>query len=271
MLIDWFTVGAQVFNFLLLIWLLKRFLYKPILNAIDARETRIAAEVATADQKKAEALKESDEFRQKNEAFDQQHAALLNKMTDEAKTERQRLFDEARLAAARWSSKRWEALRSEEQQLRQALRLRMQQEVFAIARKALTDLAASSFEERLVAIFTRRLREMEGPAKECLALAIKTATEPLLIRSAFDLPLEQRAVIQNALNETFSADISLRFEAAPNLIGGIELAANGQKVAWSIEAYLASLENGVAAMIEEKNKLKPEVIPAETTPRTESQ
>ena len=57
MLIDWFTVGAQTLNFLILVWLLKRFLYKPILNAIDAREKRIAAELADADVKKAEAEK----------------------------------------------------------------------------------------------------------------------------------------------------------------------------------------------------------------------
>ena len=55
MLIDWFTVGAQIVNFLILVWLLKRFLYKPILDAIDAREKRIAAELADADTKKAEA------------------------------------------------------------------------------------------------------------------------------------------------------------------------------------------------------------------------
>ena len=42
MLIDWFTVAAQALNFLILVWLMKRFLYKPILHAIDAREERIA-------------------------------------------------------------------------------------------------------------------------------------------------------------------------------------------------------------------------------------
>ena len=55
MLIDWFTVVAQVVNFLILVWLLKRFLYKPILDAIDAREKRIASELADADAKKAAA------------------------------------------------------------------------------------------------------------------------------------------------------------------------------------------------------------------------
>ena len=55
MLIDWFTVGAQAVNFIILVWLLKRYLYKPILNAVDAREKRIAAELADADAKKTEA------------------------------------------------------------------------------------------------------------------------------------------------------------------------------------------------------------------------
>jgi F-type H+-transporting ATPase subunit b len=76
MLIDWFTVGAQVLNFLILVWLLKHFLYKPILNAIDAREKRIAAELADADAKKTEAQKERDDFQNKNKAFDEQRSAL---------------------------------------------------------------------------------------------------------------------------------------------------------------------------------------------------
>ncbi len=78
MLIDWFTVGAQALNFIILVWLLKRFLYKPILNAVDAREKRIAAELADADAKKTEARRERDEFQRKNKEFDQQRAATLD-------------------------------------------------------------------------------------------------------------------------------------------------------------------------------------------------
>ena len=79
MLIDWFTVVAQAINFLILVWLLKRFLYKPILHAIDEREKGIAAQLAEAEAKKAEAQKERDEFQHKNETFDQERAALLKK------------------------------------------------------------------------------------------------------------------------------------------------------------------------------------------------
>ena len=257
MLIDWFTVGAQALNFLILVWLMKRFLYKPILNAIDEREKRIATELSNADKKKAEAQKDRDEFQHKNEEFDRQRAALLRKATDEAQAERQRLLDEARKAAEALSSKRQEALRNEERSLHQAISRRTQQEVFAIARKALSDLATTSLEERLGEVFTRRLREMDGKAKEGLAEALKTASVPAMVRSTFDLPSEQRAAIQNALNETFLAEIRVRFETAPDLISGIELTTNGQKVAWSIADYLASMEESVGELL--KEKAKPEV------------
>ena len=289
MLIDWFTVGAQALNFLILVWLMKRFLYKPILHAIDEREKRVATELANADKKKAEAQKESDEFKHKNEEFDQQRAALLSKATDEAKAERQRLLDEARKAADALSAKRQETLRNDAHNLNQAIARRTQQEVFAIARKALTDLATTSLEERLGEMFTRRLREMDGHAKEGLGKALKTASDPALVRSAFDLPAEQRAAIQNALNETFSAEIHIRFETAPDLISGIELTTNGQKVAWSIADYLVSLEKGVYELLKEKDKpeakaepkpeakaepkpeVKAEPKPEEPKPETKSQ
>ena len=281
MLIDWFTIVAQAINFLILVWLMKRFLYKPILDAIDAREKRIAAELADAATKKAEAQKDRDEFQHKNAEFDQQRAALLSKATDEAQAERQRLLDDARNAAASLSSKRQETMRNEEQNLHQAICRRTQQEVFAIVRKTLIDLAGTGLEERLGEVFNRRLREMDGPVKAGLAEALKTAAEPAIVRSAFDLPVAQRAAIQNALNETFSAEIRVRFETAPDLIGGIELTTNGQKVAWSITDYLASLEKGVDELLKEKSKpdaksgpktdAKTEPKPASPKPETKSQ
>ncbi len=268
MLIDWFTVGAQALNFIILVWLLKRFLYKPILNAVDAREKRIAAELADADAKKAEAQKESDEFQHKNEEFDRQRADLLRKATDEAKVERQRLLDDARKAADALSTKRQEALRSDANTLNQAIRRRAEQEVFAIARKALTDLATASLEERMSEAFTRRLCAIDGNAKDKIAVALKTASQPAIIRSAFELPEAQRATIQKALNETFSAEVQVRFETAPDLISGIELTTNGQKIAWSIADYLASLEKGVRELL--KDKYKPEAK-AEPKPQVKAE
>jgi F-type H+-transporting ATPase subunit b len=116
------------------------------------------------------------------------------------------------------------------------------------------DLATTTLEERMGDVFVRRLREMEGPAKASLVESLKTATEPALVRSAFALPAEQRAAIQKALDEILGAEVHLRFETAPELVAGIELAGNGQKVGWSISDYLASLQERVAELLKEKSQ-----------------
>ena len=263
MLIDWFTIVAQALNFLILVWLMKRFLYKPILDAIDAREQRIAKELADADAKKAEAQKESEAFERKNKAFDEQRDALMSQARQEAQAERQRLLDEARQAAEVLHAKRQDAMEREQQSLNDEIARRTREEVFAIARKMLTDLAGMSLEERISEVFRRRLGELDGEAKEGFAKILKTSSDPVLVHSAFELTSEQRAAIQHALNETFSAEIHVRFETAPDVISGIELTANGRKVAWSIADYLTSLEKSVNELLKEpsKPKTKPGAAP----------
>lgn len=262
MLFDWFTVVAQVVNFLILVWLMKRFLYQPILHAIDAREEGIAGELAEADRKRAEAEKERDEFQHKNEEFDQQRAMLLSKARDEAQAERQRLLNELRQESAGLRAKRQDVWRNEQKHLSEEITRRTREEVFAIARKTLMDLAGTSLEEGISRAFTRRLRDLNDEAKEVLATAMKTASDPMLLRSAFELPAEQRAAIQHALNETFSAEIQVRFETAPDMISGIEFIANGRKVAWSIAHYLASLEKSVGQLLEVNDKPEEKASPS---------
>lgn len=265
MLIDWFTVGAQALNFIILVWLMRRFLYKPILKAIDAREQKIAAELADAAAQEAEAEKQRDAFQHKNDELEQQRAGLLKKATDEANAERQRLLEEASKAAEALRKKRQETLETDARELNQAIARRAQQEVFAIAKKALTDLAATSLEACMTQVFIRRLRELDAPAKSTLAAAIKESPAPLVLRSAFELPQDQRAVLQDALNRAFSADVRLQFETAPALVSGIELASNGHKLGWNIAEYVGSLERSLQALLKEKSrdqaKPKPEATP----------
>lgn len=250
MLIDWFTVAAQVLNFVVLVWLMKRFLYQPILRAIAAREQLIAAQLADAAGQKAEAQRERVEFEAKNQAFEAQRATLLSEAVAQVQVERLRLLDSARQAAEAMSVKRQEALRNDVDNLNQALAQRVQAEVFAIARKALADLADSSLEERLVAVFIEQLQGLEASAQQRLAEAIELGTEPVLLRSAFELPAAQRRLLQEALNNCFAGEIALRFECKTELLGGIELSCNGQRLAWSISDYLQALEQGVDELLQ---------------------
>ncbi len=257
MLIDWFTVAAQAVNFLLLVWLLKRFLYKPVLAAIDTREKRIAAELAEAAAKKAEAQKERDDFRTKTQALDDQRGAFLDKARAEAKAERERLLGEVRAEGDALRAKQAEALQGDRIRLSGEIVRLAREEVYGIARKTLADLATAGLEERIGKAFIRRLREMKSDAKAPLAEALRTSSEPAVVGSAFEISGEQKAAIQTALNESFSAEIPVRFEIDPATLCGIELTANGQKIAWNIADYLASLENRIGTLLDSQTSASP--------------
>jgi len=254
MLVNWFTVFAQMVNFLILVWLLKRFLYKPILHAIDEREKGIANQLAQAEAKVADAQKERDDFQHKNEAFDQQRAALLTKATDEANAERQQLLAEAKKDADALRAKRRDALRNEQRNLNQEIIRWTRKEVFAITRRTLADLASTSLEERMGEVFVRRVRALDGAAMEQLTTAFKTSNHTVSVHSAFDIPPAQRSAIESAVKETFAPDAHVQFETAPELVSGIELSTNGQKVAWSIADYLATLEKSAGELLHEDGK-----------------
>jgi len=254
MLIDWFTVGAQAINFLVLVWLLRRFLYKPILKAIDAREKRIADQLADAAVKRTEAEQERDALHDRNQAFDEQRAALLGKAMAEVAAERARLLDQARKAGEALSAKQASTVQGDRARLSQEIARAASEEVLAIARKALADLATASLEERIGEVFTRRLHELDANARAALGAALKTSSRPALLRSSFPLPAAPRAAIQNALNQTFAAEIRVQFETSPDGLCGFELSADGQKLAWNIADYLGTLQRKVGALLDAQAK-----------------
>lgn len=254
MLIDWFTVGAQLLNFLILVWLMKRFLYQPILAAIDAREQRIATELADAAAKQAESEQASEAFRHKNAVFEQQRATLLSQAVEEAKVQRQRILEEANQAADNLSAKRREALDQERQRLNDELALRTRDEVFAIVRKTLADLACVSLEARMSEVLVQRLQDLDNTTRDDLVSALTLGSDPLRVSSAFELPPPQRRAIQAALEALFSAEIQIRFETAPQLLSGIELSANGYKLGWNITHYLTAMEKSVGELLSIQSK-----------------
>ncbi len=251
MLIDWFTVVAQTLNFLILVWLLKRFLYKPILDALDAREKRIATELATAETTMTQARQERDEYRRKNEEFDQQHAARLSQLENEAKAERQRLFDNARKESETQRKKWQEALKNEHQCLNEELARRTQNEVFAITRKTLSDLATKNLEEQMTETFLERLNKLSHAEKDIMKATFETVSAPAIVRSTFHLPAAQRRAIEDAAKNVFVIATQLQFETAPDLVSGIELTAQGHKIAWSIKDYLSSLKKSVDEVLKD--------------------
>lgn len=260
MLINWFTVIAQILNFLILIWLLKKFLYRPILDAIDAREKYVADKLASAEADRAAAQEQKVEFTQKNEDFDLQRAALLHQAEQEAIQHKLQLLENAKQEIEERRIHWLESLESSQGTINRAIGLRAKQEIFSIARKTLSDLAGANLEESILERFTAKLSGLSQEERALLLSTTASPVQPMLVRTVFELTADQKSRLVNTIKSVLGLDWPVNFESGPDQIAGIELLINDRKIDWNINDYLISLEEKVGELISGQ-------IPAQTPPR----
>lgn len=240
MLIDGFTVCAQIINFLILIWLLKRFLYKPILQAIDARELRIAEAQANSDSRQAQVATERALLDEQVAALTRQASDLLHEASLAASVERQRLLESAREEVMLLRQRQQETMERELGALCQEMRYRTCQQVFAIARKALADLAGQSLEVALIGVFIDRVKAMTP--EEQRALRTLSHTDGVVIRSTDSLIESLQETLRQQVIALWGHEVTVKFETASELCCGLEIRLAGYSVAWNIARYLDELQ-----------------------------
>jgi F-type H+-transporting ATPase subunit b len=250
MLVDWFTTAAQIVNFLILVWLLKRFLYKPILGAMDEREKRMENAFAEAELQKTAAENERAVFERKSLEFEEQKRRLLQAATEQAGEERKKMVAEAREEVddlkARWRT----SIEQEKQTLLNEFSARVGNEVVEISQKLLSDLANVQLEDCITRRFLEELATLTPTKRNQLRSVFAVPVgKPVVARSPFELPESSRMQIRAALQEQF-AIVDVQFVVAPELLGGIEISANGHQVSWTIQSYLSSLQQEINQAME---------------------
>ena len=243
MLIDWFTVGAQAVNFLILVWLMKRFLYGPVLAALDAREKKIAGELKEAADAKARAGEEREGLRVQTETLQGRRDKLLRAASVDAEAQRLRLLEDAHREAQELRVKSLAALTAEQTELKLEIGARARREAFALTRKTLAGLADTTLEDRMLEVFVRRVEDLNEVEKvELIAPPVDIRARTAVLRSAFELTPAQQTHVTAAFRDWPCGGTILTFETASDLVSGVELVVDGQKLAWNVTAYLAAVE-----------------------------
>lgn len=234
MQIDWITVSAQIVNFLVLVWLLKRFLYQPVMRAMERREQRITDRLNEADERENAAEDKARQFEEKRTALDKDREDILSKAREEADRQRRQLLDEARDRVDEQRRQWQEQLEQEQNEFAETLRHRTKDAVQHIARRALHDLADAELEERIIDAFIGRLKSADDELRKALG----RAEDPVRIRTSFDLASAVRSRLTRAVHEHIVGDVKVDYGRNDDLLCGIELRRGDQALGWNIAAYL---------------------------------
>ncbi len=265
MLIDWFTVIAQIVNFLILVGLLKYFLYDRILSAMDAREEKIRHRLEEADSKREAAEELRRELEEKKAEMERRRGEMIQEAREAADQRRREWMDAAR-EAAESARDEWSAAlaRRREGFLRKMRELSADQ-VRRIGEKAFRDLAETEVEDQAVKVFLDRLKKMDAEGRDRFASALAESGKETTVVSGFSLGADRQERTSSRLREAFDEDINVAYEVSPELIFGIELRARGHKIGWSMAGYLAEMSERVSEAFEGESRKAPEVKETEAS------
>jgi len=246
MLIDWFTVVAQIVNFLVLVALLKHFLWGRLVAAIDNREKRVAGQLAEAEAKNQEAARQTEQARVLTEEIEKQRPAMLLQAKHDADEQRKEMVQQARQEVQRIEAKWREDLEREQTAFFDELRHRAATEMLAIIRRALADLACADIQHCATEVFLEKLKQLD-PA----ALRDLTGKE-LTVLTAGELGEESQCRVRETLEDRLGPGIQLKFEPTRSFAWGIELRGNGRRIGWSSDTYIESLEENLREALEHR-------------------
>jgi F-type H+-transporting ATPase subunit b len=251
-LIDWFTVIAQIVNFLVLVGLLNYFLFDRITKAMNEREQTIASALEKADETLKLAQEEAEHYRRMNNELEEGRRRVLEEARNEADSLRKALFQSARSEVAEAKIAWEESLDREKDVFLVDLRRRIGEQALSIARFALSDLADSDLEEKIVHIFVDRFRNISAESLAAMRDVLQTAEPEITVQTAFDVSEEHRNEILKSLYSRLSPDLRVRFETSASIVCGIEMRLHGHKLSWSIDSYLDGLEKSISSTLGER-------------------
>jgi F-type H+-transporting ATPase subunit b len=240
----------QIVNFLILVLLLRVFLFKRVVRAMDRREKKIASHFEEAERAEAEAREQANALQQEREQLDSKRDGMLQAARAEAEKLRTQLSDEARKQVGHQAAQWREQLAREKESFLAGIRQHAGRQVTAIAKRALADLADAQLEQHIVRVLLQRLADLDDEDRRKLAELLADAQDTLTVATAWETPEADRNRITEAIRKHVARDVKTVFEAAPELTCGIELRVGGREVSWTIDSYVQGIRDEMAAAVD---------------------
>ncbi|MFP4384517.1 MAG: F0F1 ATP synthase subunit delta [Spirochaetia bacterium] len=241
---DLFTFIATIINFIVLVILLRIFLYKRILNAMDKRQQKIQQNWDEAEANRNQAERNAQEYQKKRQDMEQREEELLEEARERSRKREQELVNEAR-EETEAKKREWEkSIQREHEKFVQEVRERTGKEIMNIMNKILIDLADSELQKKITDKFIRVLPESGK---------MENISGDVQISSAGELDDESKKKIESAVREQAGGNgLKFTYRRDPDLVSGIELSVQSRKISWNIRQYMDEAADNLSQFITSK-------------------
>lgn len=223
MQISWWTLLIQGANFLVLVWLLQRFLYRPVQEVIEKRRKMTFSAAAAAEKSKAEADAAKQRYEEALAGIDTDRKAVLEKARTEVDAERQKILEDARSAAAKKITEAEKTIQDERLSAREGLKVETTAIAVRLAKKLLSDLAGSIPNDIVLARLEAELGRLPPAERQRLDREIQANGAHVEIITARSLNPEEQQTWKSRLEKALEHPIDATFDCDPDVIAGSTL------------------------------------------------
>jgi F-type H+-transporting ATPase subunit b len=250
--IDWFTAIAQIVNFLILLALLKRFLFNRIVDAMDRREAKIAGQLDEGRKKKQQAEEQQEEYEQKSRELEQRRNKILNQAREEAQERKKELLNKARSEVDQQRRQWEESLQRERDEFLDRLKRTGASQVINITERVLEDLAGTELLRAMSDRFVERLEKLPDEQWSQLAGAVSESGEAVVV-SSHEIPDKTSDRIEGILGDHVEGEFEVDYQVDEGMLCGLALQADGYQLAWSSRDYLEDLQTHLGELLQQRH------------------
>jgi F-type H+-transporting ATPase subunit b len=237
MTIDWWTIGIQTVNVVILMWLLGKFFWRPVAGMIDQRRTAVQKALAEADAKRGLAVAALAEIEQTRAGFAREREAILGAARDDAKRTHTACLDKAATEAAALEAAAKARIEKEGTAANKAWAEHASHLAIDIAQRLAARLDGPAVRAAFLDWLLKEIHDLPEPARRTAA----ANGANLDVVSATDLDPADQERYRGLIGVAFGAQPQIAFKTDPALIIGLELRGPHLSVSNSWRADLSKI------------------------------
>ena len=245
--LSWSTFLLEIMNFLVLVWILKRFLYRPVLDIIEKRRSSIEQVLAEANKRNTDAEVLQQQYEGRLVDWEQEKQKITDSLQQEIQAERVKLLDQLSVELADERKKTIVVEQRHQAELQQQYQEEAMIHGARFASKLLHAVASPELEKQLFELLINELSQLQDERIETLRKTKLKSVDKIKVSSAFKLSNTQHQQLEKILRKFYDQSIPVEYEQDTKLLAGLRISLGS----WVLRMNLADELSSFAALSHE--------------------
>jgi F-type H+-transporting ATPase subunit b len=246
--LNWSTFVLEIINFLVLVWILKRFLYQPVMDVIARRREAIDKKLDEARQLSDDASAMSEQYKNRLAEWEQERQKAKEKLTHELEEYRLAQLEKLKTELTQEEEKIHVSRSRQEKQALREVEQRALHQGAEFASRILSEATGPELDNRLLEILLHELTTLPEDQISTLRNNWGESPEQILITSAYPIAEDKRHQLESLVNKITAISVPINYDVDNKLLAGLNITIG----AWVLQLNVRDQLQGFTELSHER-------------------